>query len=60
MDEAKCGMLYSTDSGLWVFCDSCDEWYNLKCTNIKSKKRVPEVYIYVMLVCSSIELFFFS
>ena len=47
-DEAvcpKCGMLYSADSGLWVCCDNCDRWYNLKCTNIKSKRTVPEVYI---------------
>lgn len=47
-DEAicpKCGMLYSSDSGLWVGCDSCDQWNDLKCTNIKSKRTVSDVYI---------------
>ena len=32
VDEAicpKCGMLYFADSGLWVCCDSCDEWYTI-------------------------------
>ena len=47
-DEAicpKCGALYSADGGLWICCDECDKWYDLKCTGIKSNKAVPNIYI---------------
>ena len=39
----KCGLVYADIGGLWVCCDGCDRWFDLKCTNIK-KKKVPEFY----------------
>ncbi len=39
----KCGLVYADIGGLWVCCDGCDRWYDVKCTNIK-KKKVPELY----------------
>ena len=42
-DEAvcpKCGLIYPDDGG----CDGCNQWFNMKCTTIKSKKHVPDVY----------------
>lgn len=47
-DEAVCskyGMLYSSDSNLWVCCDECEQWYDLKCAGIRSKRAIPEIYI---------------
>lgn len=44
----KCGLAYANDddeSGLWICCDTCDRWFDLKCTNIRSKRRVPNTYI---------------
>ena len=40
----KCGITYSNAGGLWVQCDGCGRWFDLKCTNIK-KRKVPEVYL---------------
>ena len=39
----KCGLVYADSGGLWVCCDGCSEWYDIKCTNIK-KRKVPEFY----------------
>ena len=47
-DEAtcpKCGTLCSTDSGLWICCDKCDQWYNFACTNIVSESEVPDIFV---------------
>ena len=46
----KCGALYSDIGGLWVQCDNCDEWYDLNCTNIKTRK-VPKVYYFEEMHC---------
>ena len=43
-----CGKRYSSDdtvNGLWVCCDSCEQWYDLPCTNIRNKRRLPKSYI---------------
>lgn len=40
----KCGLVYQDDGGFWICCDGCNDWYDIKCTKIKSKKRVPEVF----------------
>jgi protein-arginine kinase activator protein McsA len=44
----KCGLAYGEDiaeNNLWICCDGCDVWFDLKCTTIKSKKRLPDVYL---------------
>jgi len=40
----KCGLIYPDDSGFWICCDGCNDWFDIKRTNIKSKKYVPEEY----------------
>ena len=35
---------YEDSTDIWVFCDKCDTWYNLKCTNIK-KKRIQNHFL---------------
>lgn len=41
----SCGQLYSEDEDeLWICCDKCDQWYDLKCTGLKSKARVPKLF----------------
>ena len=30
----KCGLVYSDSGGLWVCCDRCNQWFDVKCTNI--------------------------
>lgn len=44
----KCGLAYMDDdneNGLWVCCDICNQWFDLPCTNIRNKGRVPNTYI---------------
>ena len=38
----KCGLLYSEIGGLWVFCEGCNQWLDLKCTAIKKNQQIPE------------------
>ena len=40
----KCGLMYSADNGVWICCDGCDSWYDLKCTNIRSRRNVPDIF----------------
>ena len=40
----KCGLLYSADSGMWIACDLCENWFNLSCTNIIDSKKLPDVF----------------
>ena len=49
-DEAicpKCAKLYSSDTEneLWICCDKCYQWYDFKCTKLRSIKRLPHTYI---------------
>ena len=39
-----CGLVYPDDGGFWICCDGCDDWFDLKCTDIKSKRHIPDVY----------------
>lgn len=41
----NCGDTYSAKGGLWVCCDGCDQWYDLKCTSIKNKEDIPDTYL---------------
>ena len=27
-----CGLLYPDAGGLWIGCDGCDAWFDIKCT----------------------------
>ena len=31
--SVKCGLVYGEDNSVWIQCDSCGLWYDLKCTN---------------------------
>ena len=39
-DRAVCGIIYPDDSGFWIGCDGCNDCFDFKSTNIKSKKHV--------------------
>lgn len=39
----KCGLVYSDSGGLWVCCDRCNRWFDVKCSGIK-RRNVPEFY----------------
>ena len=41
----KCGKVYGDCTGLWVSCDICNKWYDFKCTNIKSRRAIPDSYV---------------
>lgn len=41
----KCGLVYSEgDGGTWVCCDSCSNWFDFKCTGLKNKRNIPDLY----------------
>ena len=40
----KCGLTYSADNGLWICCDECNSWYDLRCANIRDKRNIPDVF----------------
>ena len=37
-----CGLIYGSDDSLWVGCDGCNQWFDLKCTNIRDKYSIPD------------------
>ena len=41
----KCGRVYSDDDGVWICCDGCDSWYDIRCTNIRSRRSIPDAYL---------------
>ncbi len=41
----RCGAVYGDDDmSVWICCDRCDRWFDLKCTSIQSKYHVPDFY----------------
>ena len=38
-----CGLVYPDTSGLWIGCDRCDSWFDIKCTDV-DEKCIPDVY----------------
>ena len=40
-----CGAVYGEyDESIWICCDGCDCWFDLKCTSIQSKHHIPDFY----------------
>lgn len=40
-----CGLVYGEEDTLWICCDGCDCWYDLKCTSLrKCNPCIPEYY----------------
>ena len=39
----KCGLVYGEDNSVWIQCDSCGLWYDLKCTNV-NHDNIPEAF----------------
>ena len=48
----QCGMTFLDDDGgeMWICCNNCDRWFDLKCTSLRShsKEDMPDCYF-----CSS-------
>ena len=40
-----CGRVYSDDNGIWICCDGCNSWFDIKCTNIRSRRNIPDTYL---------------
>ena len=47
-DEAicpKCGAKYGAEpAAIWICCDGCENWFDLKCTSVRSKRSIPDFY----------------
>ena len=39
-----CGLIYPDDGGFWIGCNGCNDWFDLKSTDVKSKQHVSDVY----------------
>ena len=40
----KCGFVYPDEGDVWVCCDSCEAWYDLKCTGYTREEEIPDFY----------------
>ena len=40
----KCGLVYGEDDSLWICCDECSMWFDLKCSGI-SAHSIPEHFV---------------
>ena len=40
----KCGFVYPNEGDVWVCCDSCEAWYDLKCTGYAREEDIPDLY----------------
>ena len=40
----NCGLAYGEDDSVWIQCDSCGLWWDLKCTEIDDK-NIPDIFI---------------
>ena len=40
----KCGLVYEEDDSLWICCDECSAWFDLKCSGI-SAHSIPEHFV---------------
>ena len=40
----KCGLVYGEDDSLWIRCDECSAWFDLKCSGI-SAHSIPEHFV---------------
>ena len=46
-DRAVCptsGLIYPDDGGFWIGCDGCNNWFDLKCTDVQSEEHIPDEY----------------
>ena len=39
-----CGFVYLNEGDVWVCCDSCEAWYNLKSTGYARGEDIPDLY----------------
>ena len=39
-----CGFVYPDEGDVWVCCDSCEVWYDLKCTGYTREEQIPDLY----------------
>ena len=39
-----CGFVYPDEGDVWVCCDSCEAWYDLKCTGYTREEQIPDLY----------------
>lgn len=40
----KCGQVYGEDESVWICCDSCNKWFDWKCSGLSDAKRIPDVF----------------
>ena len=39
-----CSLVYLDDGGFWIACDGCNDWFDLKCTDVEDAEHVPDTY----------------
>ena len=39
-----CSLVYPDDGRFWIACDGCNDWFDLKCTDVEDEERVPDTY----------------
>ena len=39
-----CSLVYPDDVGFWIACDGCNDWFDLKCTDVEDEEHVPDTY----------------
>ena len=39
-----CSLVYPDDGGFWIGCNGCNNWFDLKCTDVEDEEHVPDTY----------------
>ena len=41
-----CGAIYGSedDESIWICCDGCNSWFNIECTSLSQRKKIPDKY----------------
>ena len=40
----KCGLVYGEDNSVWIQCDSCGLWWDLKCSGVDDADDIPDMF----------------
>ena len=40
----KCGLVYGEDDSVWIQCDNCGLWWDMKCSGVSDVENIPDIF----------------